>query len=831
MTGRRVGPYLILRAIGAGGMGAVYLAERADQQFQRLVAIKLVVRGFDNQEILARFRQERQTLASLDHPNIVRLLDGGTTEEGLPYLVMDYVEGVPLVEHCTQRRLSTADRLRLFLQVSSAVHYAHQHLVIHRDLKPGNVLVTPEGQPKLLDFGIAKVIRPAYAAAAPEVTSRDLHPMTMRYASPEQIRGEPISIATDVYSLGVLLHELLTGRDPYALSDPTALAIAFAVCEGDPQISRDLNPDLDNIIRMAMRKEPARRYPSVEHLAEDVRRHLDGRPVLARPSTLSYRARKFYARHKAGVLAGASAVVLLVAGVAGIIWQSSVAQIERGRAERRFNDVRLLANSFLFDFHDAIRDLPGSTPARRLVVAKATEYLDRLAKEAAGSTELQLELGEGYLRLGGVQGNPYLANLGDLQGALNSYRKALAIAEEAARTGSSNPRVLSLLARGHQNVSDVLPLAGDPAQAAAHARKAVELFERLARAQPGKAAPRLDLSGAYETLGDILGKTGIANLGDRDAALNNYRKALDELEAVRAQEPSNSRARRGLGVVSMKLGDMLVERGRLQEAIGSFQRSRQLLEPLAADPHNAVARRTLAILHRKTGMALAESGDAKAALERLRESAGILEALAAADPANRQARMDLAVSLRSTADLQDFQGERAGALRDYLRVIEIIEGLAREDPSNMQRRGQLGEMQLTVGGFLAESGQKAEARRLSSRGLATLRELADRAEATADELNRCALALLQVDPEDLRSPATALFYAERAVSQSKGRDPVMLDTLAQACFETGNLARAIQAAEDGLALLPPPPPGQPVPHTRRVLESHLARFKAAGGKK
>ena len=300
---KRIGPYKLIREIAHGGMGAVYLAERADREFKQRVALKLIKRGLDTDEIIARFRHERQILAALDHPNIARLLDGGTTADGLPYFVMEYVEGEPLDIYCTTRNLSLTERLNLFRTVCGAVHYAHQNLVVHRDLKPANILVTAEGVPKLLDFGIAKVLNPALMSDTLAPTATSARPMTPAYASPEQVRGQTITTASDVYALGVILYELLTGQRPYEVKGKELYEVVQAVCESIPNKpstvaekgmrektegvksgSRNvfssliphpssLKGDLDNIVLMALRKEPQRRYASVEQFSEDLRRH------------------------------------------------------------------------------------------------------------------------------------------------------------------------------------------------------------------------------------------------------------------------------------------------------------------------------------------------------------------------------------------------------------------------------------------------------------------------------------------------------------------------------------------------------------------------------
>ncbi|HEY3663701.1 MAG TPA: serine/threonine-protein kinase [Chthoniobacterales bacterium] len=345
-VGRQFGTYQVIREIGRGGLGAVYLAARADDEYRKEVAIKFVRRGLDTEDILRRFRNERQILAQLDHPNIARLIDGGTTDNGLPYFVMEYVKGEPIIAYCDGHALSTTERLKLFRKVCAAVTYAHQNLVIHRDLKPSNILVTQEGEPKLLDFGIAKLLGPG-----DELFTRTLpalRVMTPEYASPEQVKDEKIMTTSDVYSLGVLLYELLTGQRPYRLKTRAPGEIARAITEQEPERlstallrdsrftvhdSRPLRGDLDNIVLMAMRKEPARRYSSVGQFSEDIRRHLEALPVIARKDTVAYRASKFVRRHRTGVAAAALVLLSLIGGIVGTLIEVRTARRAEAKAE------------------------------------------------------------------------------------------------------------------------------------------------------------------------------------------------------------------------------------------------------------------------------------------------------------------------------------------------------------------------------------------------------------------------------------------------------------------------------------------------------------------
>jgi eukaryotic-like serine/threonine-protein kinase len=380
LTGERIGPYRILRSLGRGGMGEVFLAERADEQFQQQVAIKLVRRGLLSRHVQGRLKLERQILATLDHPNIARLFDGGTTTDGTPYIVMEYVDGEPIDIYCDSRSLSIEQRLRLFQVVCSAVHRAHQNLIVHRDLKPSNILVARDGTPKLLDFGIAKLLDDRQMMHTMAVTQADYRVLTPDHASPEQIRGDPITTASDTYVLGVVLYELLCGCKPFTLKGNRLGDLERAICEETPplpsvvvqaredssgiarqrgttpaRLRRELAGDLDNVVLMAMRKEAERRYSSVEQFAAEIARHLDGMPVLARADAWSYRAGKFLKRH--ALVAGlAAAFVALLIGFSittyvqsgRIAEERDVAQVQRARAQtaqRRAEEV----SEFLID--------------------------------------------------------------------------------------------------------------------------------------------------------------------------------------------------------------------------------------------------------------------------------------------------------------------------------------------------------------------------------------------------------------------------------------------------------------------------------------------------
>ncbi|MBX3702057.1 MAG: serine/threonine protein kinase [Dokdonella sp.] len=446
---QRIGPYRVVGELGSGGMGTVLLAERVEGGFEQRVAIKLIRSHLVGHEAVQRFERERQILANLDHPHIARLLDGGASAAGVPYLVMEYVDGVAIDRYCIEHGLGVPARLALFLDVCAAVQFAHQHLVVHRDLKPGNILVDASGNVKLLDFGIARLTDPATAAE-----SVTLNAFTPEFASPEQVNGAPITTASDIYSLGVLLYRMLSGRSPYQ-ADKTQLAElvreivttpplrpsqsltsrAAVTGAGDPsaldlrRLQRELRGDLDNIVLMALRKEPTRRYASAAQLAEDIRRHLANRPVHARVPSAGYRLRKFIARNRLGVALGSVAVLALLALSAYALRQAQLADRQAARAEQHFASVRMLANRFVGEVFDRIVDVPGTADAQQLLLDTGLQYLDRLVVDTEGNHALLLEAASGYITLAGIQERMFVT---PAQRAA-SAQQALALLDRADR--------------------------------------------------------------------------------------------------------------------------------------------------------------------------------------------------------------------------------------------------------------------------------------------------------------------------------------------------------------------------------------------------------------
>jgi len=727
-TGTRIGPYRIVREIGHGGMGAVYLAERDDEHYRQEVAIKLIRAGLSGEAIRKRFRNEMQILAELNHPNIARLLDGGETVEGVPYLVMEYVAGRPLDVFCLEERLSTEERLKLFSTVCAALQYAHQHLVIHRDMKPGNILVTSEGLPKLVDFGIAKLLDHDRANA----TATALPFMTPDYASPEQVRGDAVTTATDIYSLGVVLYELLTGRRPYRLKTGVPHEIAKAICEDDPPRPSTrqtrLHADLDNIVLMAMRKEPERRYATAEQFAEDIQRHLNGLPVRARADTFGYRTGKFIRRHKLGVAAAALITLTLLIGIVATVWQAQVARAERARAERRFSEVRQLANSFVFEVHDAVVNLPGSTTARSLIVQRGLKYLDSLAQDAAGDRGLQRELAAAYEKLGAVQYTPSVAHLGDLPGALESHRKAAALREALVAAEPNNREYRRELLDSYWFIATLVARQGDLLQELEIIRRQLPAREQLAAEEQNGFLDRYNLAGTYVYLGGLA-----MQVGDMQGALDNQQKAFNLREQLFALDPDRTRATRSLTISYEYLGLTKDRAGDTNGALELQQRGLQMREALvAADPLNTDLRLMLVESYRYVGDMYLKLGETKPARDYYNKQFSLVKEMVAADPANAQFVYNEAVALIKIGDVEAATGQPASALAHYRQALKIRERLSSAAASDIILRRDLAEARIKVGDALVLSGNRSDALESYRRGLEVLESLGRAVPANID---------------------------------------------------------------------------------------------------
>jgi serine/threonine protein kinase len=645
---RRIGPYRVVRELGRGGMGVVYLAERVDGEFRREVAIKLLRNSPDAEELHRRFIAERQILASLSHPNIAQLLDGGTTEGELPYLVMEYVDGLPITTYCDRHRLDTAARLRLFIDVCRAVSSAHQNLVIHRDIKPSNILVTAAGQVKLLDFGIAKLLN-ATISGMDAHTRTAFRMMTPEYASPEQVRGESLTTASDVYALGIVLYELLAGRRPYQIRTGAARELHELVCEREPErpsvqakrqpstgdadgptpaaiaaviaaardttpdrLQRELAGDLDAIVMMALRKEPRRRYGSADLFAEDVARYLRGLPVLARHQSRTYYIGKFLRRHRTAATLGAIAVLALVASTAVAVKQTATARRERDRATAALTQARQAlresdeTTGFLAGLFDANVPAPGSAPAGTTdeLIARG---LGQIA-QAGNYPLVQARMLEGIGRI--------YVNAGHFAEGLSSFERSLAL-RRANGEGESAQAATTLL-----HMANTLRVSGRYAAADSAAKQSLRIFEKV----NGPADP--SLADAWQMLSMLaVYRSGLL------AAEAYARHAVDiDIAAYGPDDPRSAYAIEMLGGALIRLeryaegerymrqalvlyerekgpndADLIVPLNRLAEAVansrGDYAEAARLLERAVA-----IARATLGEAHPRTAYALGRLG-------------------------------------------------------------------------------------------------------------------------------------------------------------------------------------------------------------------------------
>ncbi|MEZ5428339.1 MAG: protein kinase [Pyrinomonadaceae bacterium] len=638
LIGQKIGNFTIIGELGYGGMGAVYLAERTDGEFDQKVALKLLKREMNTAALRRRFLHERKILASLEHPNIARLLDAGTTDDKIPFLAMEYVEGLPINDFCEKNKLDLNERLNLFRKVCAAVDFAHRNLIVHRDLKPSNILVNEDGEPKLLDFGISKILSEEFEQSD-SATITKLGVMTPSYASPEQLQHKSVTTATDIYSLGIILYELLSGHRPFEAVENDLKEIYKAVLETEPPppsalvetvkkefkeqtsaetmiipaeneksanletdinkirltisnpvklSSQSLRGDLDNIVLKSLRKEPERRYLSAENFAEDIHRHQRGLPVTARPNTFSYRAEKFFKRNKASVIAGVLMVLAIIAGIAATLWQARIAQAEKAKAEKRFGDVRKLANSYLFDIYPEIEDLEGSLKARGTIIKTALEYLDSLSQEAEGDTDLQLELATAYEKIGEVQGAVNIMNLGDIKAGMESYKKAQKLREDIFKTNPQDAKNKEALSRNYQVTAQTLMWNIDTALASEFFEKAINIRRELVAENP--ASP--DLQNRLAVL-----MTDYAGVAINNAENEKAQKLLDEaiviLKETLQKNPKHLNTRKAYPRALRAYAQLRKNLGDYEGAIKNIEESVALTNQLIKEkPEDYVLRRT-----------------------------------------------------------------------------------------------------------------------------------------------------------------------------------------------------------------------------------------------
>lgn len=696
----RLGAYAVIREIGRGGMGAVYLAARADDEFEKRVAIKLVSAGLGGEILRERFRQERQILARLDHPNIARLLDGGTTADGTPWVALEYVDGLPINEYCDRHALGLDARLRLFRVVCSAVHYAHQNLVVHRDLKPGNILVSGDGTPKLLDFGIAGLLEAGNGGGTGVASG--LRALTPDYASPEQLLGGPVTILTDVYSLGVVLFELIAGKRPYRMTgaSPAEVERFHAAGLAPPSSVRFVSRDLDAINLKAMRLEPAGRYGSVELLSEDVQSFLVGDAVEARQGNAAYRLGRFARRHKAFVAAAALVILSLLGGIAASARQARIAERERAKAEARLVDLHKMSKALLFDIYATVENLPGSLPAREAVVRKALEYLGALVADSAGSPGLSRDLASAYQRVGEIQGHPFFANLGDTAGCLASLRTALAMRERLLLGDPGNVDLERDRNTSLEAIGSVLSRTGDVALGLATLRQAQESWGRLAARLPDDRKLQRDLAASTLRISDVLSISG-----DRTAALASVNAARAIMEPLARTQPDDRRAFRDLVLVQGKAASLMGENGDLAGATVALEAAAADLRTwLGRQPHDAELRRDLAITLNKVGDCRLEARQPGPSVAAFREALEIVKSLLAADRKDARGQVDLVYTRARLGIALAAGGDAREAEASFRAATADTEVLLAASPNDSFGRSELAGALSEWGALLARRG-------------------------------------------------------------------------------------------------------------------------------
>ena len=721
--GRRFGPYQVVREIGRGGMGLVFEAYRDDAEYEKRVALKVAPDWRDLERLRERFRSERQILARLEHPNIARFLDGGS-EDGLPYFAMEYIDGKPVTAWAREHALNIHQRIVLFRQICAAVAYAHENLIIHRDLKPANILVDRNQTPKLLDFGISTLLRPVPEESAATTGNS---PWTPDYTSPEQVRGNAVTVRTDVYSLGLILYELLCGERAQPADTSSPLALDHSICETDPPppsvqaasrgeaaVSRQLRGDLDTIVAMAIRKEPERRYRSVAALDADLARYLDDRPVEARPNTAVYLLSKGIRRHWVASVAAAVVTLSVAGGVGATLYQAR-------RAERRFEQLRSLANAFVFDVHDRIQNLPGSTEARKSIVATALRYLESLRQDAGGDSSLRRELAAAYEKIGDAQGNPVAANLGDSRGAMASYRRAESLLTPIAwrGDGAANLALTSTIYK----LASLQHVLGDPASAA-QMERARQLARRVTLEQP-KNLDALGLAANIDT--DLTRYAADQQAPQR--ALETAREAAAYAERMVALQPASEKTRDFLAVAQNGLASAYRVSGELERSAQTYHDSIAIREQLVAEHPENVSYRHLLLLtygHLGDAFGLPENSG----LGRLPESVAAYEKaaeiaawIAQRDPSDRSAAFDVvAANMRTAAVLVEEPDGAARAL-SYLAAVEpILARLFAADPSNQRNRLYALMLDVHTGKGLLALGRYTEAARRLERAHSTVRD-------------------------------------------------------------------------------------------------------------
>ncbi|MFG0330752.1 MAG: protein kinase [Phycisphaerales bacterium] len=681
--------YADLLVLARGGQGVVYLATQVSTK--RRVAIKTIApESFADDSRRRRFEREIEIVASLRHDGIVRVFDSGMTADDRLFLVMERIDGAPLDEWSRDR--TVPEVIDLFISVVEAVAHAHQRGVIHRDLKPGNIRVDSSGRARVLDFGLAKALDPSVSTvtAVTEATAPIFG--SLPYMSPEQARGEvdAVDVRSDIYALGVVLFEMLTRQRPYPVDRGIRDALNTIVSV-DPTPPRSVNPavdaDLNTIVLKCLAKEPTRRYQSAGELADDLRRWRSEMPILARRDTIWYRTTKLARRRPGAVLGGSGVIVALLVGVALVGWQWGLRVQERNR---RFDDVRRLANSLVIDLHDAAGRTSGPTVVRELMVQRALEYLRALSIEGDDNPALQRELAVAYLKIGDVQGRPNAPNLGDTTGALQSYRAAQEILEQLLTRIPDDPETLHSMSESHAAIGDVFAWQGRLNDGVSELRTALEFLVRRTEVEPGAAAGHRALAVGHIRLADLLGNPHFPNVGEIETAMDHYGEAMDLVAQMLAEDEEGQWPRRYTGLLHERLATMHERAGETALAREASERSLQFRAGLVEDdPANATYMRDLGIAHEKIGDLHRREGNSREAAASYERASTIFDQLVTADPANANAIRTAALTHERLGHLLLGEADAEGAARQFRRAVDGYETLTNLDPANARSRQML----------------------------------------------------------------------------------------------------------------------------------------------
>jgi tetratricopeptide (TPR) repeat protein len=804
---QQLGDFRLESLLGRGGMGVVYLGRGVSGAFTQTVAVKLIARHFSSGPALQQFTMERDALARLEHHNIARLLDAGVHRDGTPFVVMEYVHGRRLDVACADPSASLETKLAYVLQLCDVVAYVHRNLILHRDLKPGNVMVTDDGVVKLLDFGTLKLLGPA-AFPNSAMTQAGMRPMTVRYASPEQIEGKPLSTATDVYSLGMILYRILAGRLPDApdtLSMPRyldhlrndkipSLAHSLAAHATDPQ----LLADIDAIIAKAVRYDADQRYSSAAALGQDLSLALAKRPISARAGSTRYRLRQFIRRNRLQVVTALVVLAVIVGGLVAATHEASVARAESHRAEAGIEQERSLAHLLLFNYFDQLKRIPASTDAQRKAVTQAISYLDKLNREAI-SPALALDSIHAYTEMGALQGSSYEENLGDPAGAIVTLQKAIALSGRLSANDPDNPELLRSYGAAERVLGQVYFGIGDGKNAVPHLTIATTTMQRVLTMPGATSAMANQAASAADVLGDAYGLPGAGTLNDPAKASQQYKQAVSIYRTGLHLDPTCQPCLRGIAIEDWKLGMAADDNS---QAIAFFRdglASAATLSPAEqSTPH---VQRAQSLIRQNLGVSLVDMGRSAEGLAEFQIAHQRLQAARAADPLDFRARSDLALFDSTFCNSLEDIGQYSLEMSVNQEFLENVDAFVKKDPTKDIWQFRRGMALARSARIERHAGHSTESDRLDREALAILIPLAQKPTVGVRILQLTAETLTAARLNPMQGPSLAVTFAQRAIQQMPHPTAEQLLALAEAQQSAGLHAESKATAQAALKTL------------------------------